>query len=78
MGSSAARPSEQRTKPPSLDGCPMFAQRTWAEKDGAQPFERLMLRGNKSAAKSRVLALGVNALEAQLQPYHMALRLVRA
>ena len=32
---------ERKTRPSSLDGCPMFAQRTLVEKDGAQPLPTL-------------------------------------
>jgi hypothetical protein len=38
--SSAAQRFEQRTKPSSLDGCPMFAKAYMAEKDGAKPHKR--------------------------------------
>jgi hypothetical protein len=41
----------------------MFAQRTWAEKDGAQPFQRFCQAGKRLRPRARIVVHGVKAFE---------------
>jgi hypothetical protein len=44
---------EPRRSPPPWTGAPCSPQRTWAEKDGAQPLPPLCYEGRKTVAKSK-------------------------
>jgi hypothetical protein len=47
---------EQPTSPASLDGCPMFAKRTWPKKMGRSPFERFGSAGKRLSVRAGALA----------------------
>ena len=44
-------------------GCPMFAERTWADHDGPQPIRTLLVYSEENKGEARALAHGVRALE---------------
>jgi hypothetical protein len=54
--------SKERSPVP-WTGAPCSPQRTWAEKDGAQPLQRYCHAGKKTAPRARIVAHEVKAFE---------------